>query len=274
MNKEIIVSDFEKIFEHLNHLSWRCDIDKNTIFQIARSNYKNFVNKKTKLKKIYRVAGQSGSGKTTQLMKALDSCFLENNTKPVHFAVRKFASFHPNYSILLENFGKSEIREKTNGFALRCLLMTLIFAINDGYLIMFEVTLLSKEFEQFILKYLQLNNYERFYLCLSVNKEISDYFIDKRKLDLNNEEKGRIIYKASADFFYDTLTVAVEYLIQNDPKSRILIWNAYSELPVFDGKIINCIKTLKNERERIKYSFSNENKLLCSKISYLSKNLF
>ena len=268
----IVFDDFKNIFSHLSSLTWKNEIDDELIFDIASKNYKNITNGHTKNKNIFRLVGQSGSGKTTQLLPAAKECFSKKNINPICFSVRKFAQLHPKYDELLKEYGKAEIREKTNGFALKCLLVTLILAMSEGYDIIFEVTLLSFEFEKFINLYLDIFDYKMILFCLAVNKEISDYFISKRQQN-SLIEGSRKVYKASADFFYDSMEKSLIFLSKESPKRRIIIWNAFDELPKYDGNIESCIEVFKNEQKKTSNNFNDEKKLLDAKIDYLLKEV-
>ena len=139
-----------KLFLHLDRLSWECDVSSREIFNLGRKYFLKKEKDITKGKKIIRLVGQSGSGKTTQLLPAAKKCFESKYSKPIHLCVRNFASLHPDYKNLLSKFGKGEIRERTNGFALRCLIVCLNLAIEKGCDILLEVTFLSQEFEKIL----------------------------------------------------------------------------------------------------------------------------
>lgn len=263
--------DFKEILKHLDTLCWKCDIDDNDIFDIAVNNYSKFVDNNTKNHKLIRVAGQSGSGKTSQLLPCAEKYFEKKDIKPISFAVRNFAYLHPNYNTIIERFGISQMREKTNLFALKCLLVTLILAVNDGYDILFEVTMLTPSFEEFINIYLDNNKYDKLFLVLSVNKDISNYFIDKRK-NTRGKEAGRIVYKSSTDFFYDALDDSMKYYVENYQKERVIIWDAYSLLPIYDGIFKNALKPFEDARKNISNNFSNEELMKSAKIDYLLNN--
>lgn len=259
---------FEKILNHLNSFSWQCDVADEDVFEIAKNNFPKLCEGKTKTGKLLRLAGQSGSGKTTQLLPAAMAYFQAKNLKPIRFAVRDFATLHPRYNELIEEFGSGQIREKTNGFALRCLLLSIIFAINQGYDILFEVTLLSTEFEDFIFENLKKNEYSVLFLMLAVNKNISDYFIERRSLHSTTELK-RVVYKSSADYFEKALSTDIEYFAKNYGEERVIIWSAFNKKPVFDGVFKNAEKVFFETKKIASLEFQDENALRDAKIEYL-----
>lgn len=265
-------SDFDEIFNNLDDLSWKNDVDRKAIVDIAIKNFPNIAKMATKNATIIRLSGQSGSGKTTQLMPASYSLYEKKGIEPIHFAVRNFSELHPEYGKLLSEYGPSEIRERTNGFALRCLLVSITIAIELKYDILFEVTLLTPEFEEFILKRLKKNNYKCLFLCLAVSKDISDYFIEKRMRNCASFEAGRVIFKSSSSFFYDTLIDAMSFLEKCAGEERVIIWDAFHKKPIYDGKIKNSLQKLLQGRNMGIRKFKDELKLLEAKKKYLLKH--
>ena len=81
-------SDFDEIFKHL---LWPNYIDNKQIVDIAIKNFPKIASGATKNATCIRLAGQSGSGKTTQLVPATLALYEESGIKAIHFAVRKFA---------------------------------------------------------------------------------------------------------------------------------------------------------------------------------------
>lgn len=265
--------DFNEIFDHFKKtFCWECDIDERTVFDIAKNNFEKLSAGKTKNKFLLRLAGQSGSGKTTQLLPASNALFEKHQMNPIHFAVREFATLHPNYSEIVEKFGKKEMREKTNGFALKCLLVSLAFAIEQGYDILFEVTLLSHEFEDFVLNLISKNNYNALFFMLAVNKEISNLFIERRKAASSGAEANRVVYKSSSNYFDIAISDDVEYFSKVHGDFHVVIWNAYNFLPVFDGKFKDCQIKFFEAKKITSHEFADEQQLRDAKIDYVLKH--
>lgn len=260
---------FKNILKHINSLCWQSDISDAEIYKIAKKEFLIMVVNKTQKGMCFRLIGQSGSGKTTQLLPALLDYCKKRNIEPIHFAVRHFSVLHPKYDKLINLYGKSEIRELTNGFALKCLMFCLAFAIQNNFDILMEVTLLTKQFEKYILKILNYNHYNRKYFALSVNKSISDYFIRKRQQGGNNIECGRKVNSDSADFFYKNLFSSLKLLSYLDKHSNIIIWNFFNLLPVYDGTLDKCYNTFLKNSEIKSFRFNDETLLIKSKSEYL-----
>ena len=183
--------------------------------------------KKGSLPFCVRLVGQSGSGKTTQLLpavcRALDAC----KVPYIRLAVRDFVNYHPNFENIRKRYGESLLREKTNAFALT--LLTLVFEklVQLRLPILFEVTLLSPTFEVFIHQCLRRYNYLCDYQCLAVSKTLSDRWISERC-----KSTGRVVLEKSSQFFFETLKPALECLRPFKLHNRVLLWNCQNAAPL------------------------------------------
>ena len=138
--------------------------------------------------------------------------------------------------------------------------------------ILFEVTLLSPEFEDIILRCAKKYNYSTTFLCLAVSRSLSDEFIEKRKNTLGTNESGRVIYKSSSDFFYDTLLDALDYISKKCPDDRVIVWDAFKKQPIYDGKIKFALdKFIEGRNENNDFVYG-EDELREAKTDYLIRN--
>jgi len=259
--------NFKNIINYVKQTCWIDDTDEAIIISQAQKVFEELIPGKTKSKLLYRICGQSGSGKTTQLLASLEKITFEEKLNPVVLGVRSCAKAHPLYNKFQENFPAGELREKTNGFALKCMSYVLKLLIENGYMILLDITLLDPIFEEFVLSLLKKHNYKIQYHILAVNKYISSNFINKRL-----KESGRIIYQSSADYFYEILPVGLNYICKNDNENQSFVWNAFDLEPVYHGKVANCFRVFKkaqNEIKRFKYS---EKELLNSKCKIIKKH--
>ena len=262
---------FKCLFKHINSLCWENNAPDELIFEIAYKHFKNNKNNYTKNKNLIRLIGQSGAGKTTQLLPTAKKVAEQNNLSTFNACVRDFATLHPNYDALLKQYGQCEIREKTNCFALKCLAVNIVLAIESGYDIIFEVTLLSKYFEKFILNHLKKNKYNILNFCIAVNIEISNKFIDLRKNTKNSKENNRIVYSTSTNFFYKSLNSSLKFYTKKLPYSRIIIWNLFQTLPIYDNILKDCFNVFINNQKTTNKHILDENLLLDEKIKYVLK---
>ena len=174
-----------------------------------------------------RLVGQSGAGKTSQLLPAVREALLCNNISYVSFAVRDFVKYHPNLEAIVKNYGESLLREKTNTFALVLLTNVFLRCISEKMPILMEMTLLLPIYEAYIHAALIKNGYHCDYQCLAVPKSVSDDWIQKRFLATK-----RIVSKSSSGFFYDTLAPAFKSLQGVSLKNRVFIWDRVHEQPL------------------------------------------
>lgn len=262
------MENFNKLIDYVNTTSWTDDTETSVIVSQAEKVFNTLSNGKTKKKFLYRLCGQTGSGKTTQLLASVEKFIDEQNLNPVVLGVRTCAEYHPNYEYFKQNFPAGELREKTNGFALKCMSYVLKLLIENGYMILLDITLLDPTFEKFVLDLLKENNYDIEYHILAVNREISDKFIAKRF-----NSTGRIIYKSSADYFYKILPVGLKYICENDNINNCYVWNAFDLDPVYYGKIENCYNKFIESQSEIRESNFSEEELRNSKFNTLKKHL-
>lgn len=259
---------YEKLVEYVKTTCWADDTEIDVIINQAEKVFNKMVENKTKRKMVYRLCGQTGSGKTTQLLTSVEKFIGERNLNPVILGVRSCAEAHPKYEYFKNNFPAGELREKTNGFALKCMSYVLKLLIENGYMILLDITLLDPEYEKFVLDLLKENNYKVEYHILAVNKEISDNFIIKRF-----NSSGRVIYKASADYFYQILPIGLKYICENDDVNNCYIWNAFDLEPVYYGKISDCYDKFISAQSKIKEFIYSEDELRDAKYNTLKKHL-
>lgn len=231
---------------------WPDDTPNEIVWQQAQKAYGVLTKNSDKQKNIDRICGQTGSGKTSQVFEAIEQVNKIKKQNPVVLAVRLFAKYHPKYEEYLNNFGQGAVREKTNGFSLKCLCAVLIMAMNKGYKIVLDLTFLSPRFEAFFLKMCKANDYRVTYNVLAVSTELSHKFLKKRQ-----GETGRIVLESSIEYFDNILLDGYEYICQNDNKNLCYIWTAYDKNFVYYGPVCQSWKTFiehKNRLEPLKYS--------------------
>lgn len=228
-----------------------------------------------------RTAGQCGSGKTTQLLPAIQQNLPTDNY--IHLAVRMFAKLHPYYNNLLNEYGEGLIREKTNGFALLCLFKALEILIENKYNVFLEMTILDSVFEEYINKIAKKQNYSILFNTMAIPFEISNFLANKRTKE-SEIEKNRIIPCETLNYFYNVLPLGIASIVNNsnifDDKDYFIIWNIFQPKPVLiTNKFNNDILEIFNkDRIYVKNSElllkSTEEKLIEKMIFYKDFLLF
>ena len=264
----MIQNEIEQLFRHFNGLTWKNDIPVWQTFEIAKQEFEKLEKECTYSRKFYRLVGQSGSGKTTQLLPATTKLVESIDERPIHFCVRRFSTLHPQYAKLANQCG-SEIRERTNGFALQCLLVCLKMAIEGGCDIILEMTFLTREFEEYLLHWLDEKQYKKTFLCLAVNIDVSNSFIQKRMHDKDSAESGRVVQASSTQFFFKQMKEGIGLIKEKCAGDRIIIWNAFDKECKYDGKVRNCLNVFEREQQQVKKPMVSKEELLNAKIEYL-----
>lgn len=237
---------------------WKDSTDDVTVFCQAQKAFDFYSKGCTKNSVFFRLTGQSGSGKTSQLLQAANHFCAIKNIKPLHIAVRNFACFHPDYQKLKDN---ENFREITNGFALKVLIWVLKFAFEKSYDIILELSLLDKKFENYV--FFEINNqkYKHFFHIMAVNKIISDIFILKR-----HRTAKRITADKSANYFDKTLVTSFKYLTKKYTFDCV-VWSAFDKQPVFFGSSKKAFRQFTKSRKSIqKVSFTEPQLLSAKKI--------
>ena len=118
----------------------------------------------TKNRHLIRIAGISGSGKTTQILPAVEAYSRENNFEPILMAARRFVEYHPHYQEIKEYYGEENLRKNTDEFCTIMLFLSLSALIEGGYDVVLDVTLLDPEMEEILLKiyYFTLYQFQQF----------------------------------------------------------------------------------------------------------------
>ena len=268
MNKRLIDA-----FEYIKTSPWKVDVDFGVIMERAEAAAQEMVAEGdfTKSKQIYRIAGQSGSGKTTQILPVILKLLEGKKQKPVIVAVRSFSKHHPQYKEIVATCDERDVRERVNAFALMCLLATLEKLIEQGYLIVFDMTVLAPEIEQFINDVIQENKYRCEYHVLAVSRSLSDFFIEERERSGTNIEKPRKVTNASKNYFYDILPTGLEYLDKVDNTSHCHVWTAYDLEPIYVGRLDGVVEAVEKGRMLDGELVYSEEQLRHGKIEFLCR---
>ncbi|MDD2839860.1 MAG: zeta toxin family protein [Rickettsiales bacterium] len=249
--------------------------------KVVEEQIKLLTKDKTPLQKpfLIRTAGQCGSGKTTQLLPAIEKNLPTNNY--VHLAVRSFAKIHPYYSYLISEYGDGLIREKTNGFALLCLFKITEILIKNKYNIFLEMTILDPIFEEYINKIAKNHNYAILFNIMTIPIEISNYLVNQRAKE-SIIEKNRIVPCETLNYFYNILPLGIANIINNyaifDKNDYFIIWNINQPKPIlitnkFDKEILEIFNKNRIYKKDCEIKLKSSQEKLAEKMIFYEKFL-
>ena len=182
----------------------------------------------TKNRQLIRIAGVSGSGKTTQILPAVEAYCEKNNSEPILMAARRFVEYHPHYQEIKDFYGDENLRKMTDEFSTIMLFMTLAELLKGGYDIVLDVTLLDPKMESILLKFLDGSNYQMLILMIAVSPAVTEKYLSGRAWRHSKETELEFIRATSH---------ALEFYAEHAPDTRIIIWSVYDKSPVYDGPI-------------------------------------
>ena len=225
----------------------------------------DFTTSATKNHRLIRIAGISGSGKTTQILPAVEAYNHKHHYVPILIAARRFVKYHPHYDEIKSFYGDNQLRQMTDEFSTIMLFLTLKELIKDGYDIVLDVTLLNPEMEAILLKMLNAGNYKMFILMLAVSPTVTEHYLANRKWRHTKETEQEFIRAT-----YQSL----KYYSATTPNLRIILWSAYDEPPVYDGPISGCLETFTDYSSRTNLPPTNDDARRDAKIRYLNSAHF
>ena len=185
-------------------------------------------------RRLIRVAGISGSGKTTQILPAVEAYSVAREIKPVLVAARRFVKYHPHYAEIMDYYGEADVRKMTDEFATIMLFLCMSELVKMGCDIVLDVTLLDPEMEGILLKMLKNGKYEMMLLMVAVSPAVTEKFLAGRAWRHTAETEAEFVRATSK---------ALKFYAEVVPEERVVIWSVYDLLPVYDGKMAGCLET-------------------------------
>ncbi len=210
---------------------WQVDVDE--YMEIAKKVVAEWSEKATFEGEFVRITGQSGSGKTSQLLPAVGAYFDKKGKRPVLVAARKFVEYHPFFKEIVVEYGEKDLRKMTDEFATIMMFLALKGLISLRCDLILDVTLLDPKMEAILMKMLGEREYS-FWMCLiAVSPEITAQFLEKREWRHTKETE---------DEFVRATQVALKFYADNFGEMNIVMWNVWGKEPIFDGKIKDALK--------------------------------
>ena len=227
---------------------------------ILKKFIEDFTLSATKNHRLIRIAGISGSGKTTQILPAVEAYCEKHSYEPILMAARKFVEYHPHYQAIKDYYGDENLRRMTDEFSTIMLFLTLSELIKGGYDILLDVTLLDPEMEGILLKLLKAGNYEMLILMIAVSSTVTEQYLAGRAWRHSKETELEFI-RATAK--------ALQFYAENAPDIRIILWSVYDKPPIYDGPIKNCLEIFNDYSSRDTLPKKDDDARREAKIKYL-----
>ena len=241
---------------------WQIDLPEYPA--ILQAVLRDFTADKTKGQKLVRIAGLSGSGKTTQLLPAVEAYFEASTSRPVLVAARKFVEYHPHYQEILGFYGPEHLRQITDEFATIMMFLSISELIKSGYDIILDVTLLDPEMESILLRMMNANQYDKMLVMIAISPEVAEKHLQGRNWRHT---------KATEQEFIRATEKAMQFYAKNVANMRTIIWNSYEVDPVYDGPVKESLATFTKCSAVTKVPRHNQTELRDAKIDYLTRGL-
>lgn len=236
---------------------WQVGIDEYPA--ILKRVMMDFTRGKSQQKYFVRIAGLSGSGKTTQLLPAAGAYFEERGLSPVLVAARKFVEYHPYYQEILDYYGEAELRKMTDEFSTIMMFMTLNALTEAGYDIILDVTLLDPEIERILLG--MISKYEAMMLMVAVAPEVAERQLGRRNWRHSRETELEFVRATG---------LALEFYAASWPEMRVVMWDVFDTQPIYDGAIKNATAIFNKYSSLTDIPEHDESMLREAKIRYLT----
>lgn len=209
--------------------------------------------------RLVRLAGRSGSGKTTQLLPAAEAWFGED--KAVVVAAREFVKFHPNIEEIKREYDASEVRKKTDGFACVMMFLVLQALVKLRYDIILDLAFVNVKIEEILVGMVMTAKYQMWMMMVVAPAEVARRRLASR--GWRHDEKGEAEFaRATED--------ALKFYAEEMPEMRIVVWGMADLEPGYDGAIKGVFATWR-EKETEKVAEVDLKELVAAKIKYITK---
>lgn len=241
---------------------WRVKLEEYP--EILRTVIEELTLAATKNRHLIRIAGISGSGKTTQILPAVEAYSRKNNFEPILIAARRFVKYHPHYQEIKDYYGDEDLRKNTDEFSTIMMFLALTELARSGYDIVLDVTLLDPEMEGILLKLLKSSNYKTLFLMIAVSSTITEKYLSGRAWRHTKETEEEFIRATEK---------ALKFYAETAPELHIIIWSVYDKPPIYDGPIKNCLKIFSDYSNRNELPAPDDDLRREAKIKYLTTDL-
>ncbi len=227
---------------------------------IVKKVVEDFTVAATKNHHLIRIAGLSGSGKTTQILPAVEAYCEKNGYEPILIAARRFVEYHPHYQEIKDYYGDENLRKMTDEFSTIMLFLTISELIKGGYDIVLDVTLLDPEIEGILLQMLKTAEFKALLLMIAISPTVTEKFLEGRAWRHSKETEKEFI-RATAG--------ALKFYAENSPEMRIILWSVYDKPPIYDGPVKGCLDVFSDYSNREDLPAKDDDERRNAKIEYL-----
>lgn len=230
--------------------------------QILQKVIVDFAKKSTKGHHVFRIAGLSGSGKTTQILPAVEAYCQKHNIEPILVAARRFVEYHPHYEEIKSYYGPENLRKMTDEFSTIMMFLMLNELTKHGYDIILDVTLLDPKIEQILLQ--MTKNYQMLVLMITTSPTVTEHFLKDRtwRHSKNTEQE-----------FIRATSHALNFYAEHAADTHIILWSVYDRNPIYDGPIKNCLDIFAEYSKREELPRPDDDVRREAKIKYLTTDL-
>lgn len=222
---------------------------------------RDFTPEKTKKRNLIRIAGLSGSGKTSQILPAVEKYCEGSRLNPVLVAARRFVEYHPYKKEIEEAYGEENLRKKTDEFSTIMMFLTINALTKQGYDIILDVTLLAPEIEDILLNMLKANNYNSMLLMIATSPTVTEHFLGGRSWRHSKETEQEFIRATKA---------ALDFYAENDGNLHLILWSVYDLDPIYNGPVKDGLEIFKTYSEKTELPPQNDEERRKAKIQFLS----
>lgn len=263
-------SNSEKLTQVVSYMKAHWPSDVKEEWQVKLEDYptilaqiiKDFTKDKTKKTHLIRIAGLSGSGKTSQILPAVEKYCETARLNPVLVAARRFVEYHPFKKEIENEYGAENLRKKTDEFSTIMMFLVLNTLTKEGYDIILDVTLLAPEIENILLGMLKAGNYKSMLLMIATSPEVTEHFLGERSWRHSKETEKEFIRATSA---------ALDFYAKNAGNLQLILWSVYDLDPIYNGPVRDGLEIFKTYSSKTDLPPSNDNERREAKIQFLSK---
>lgn len=222
---------------------------------------KDFTPEKTKKHQLIRIAGLSGSGKTSQILPAVEKYCENQRSNPVLVAARRFVEYHPHKREIETKYGAENLRKNTDEFSTIMMFLVLNTLTKQGYDIILDVTLLDPQIEAILLNMLTKNAYHAMLLMIATSPEVTERFLKGRSWRHSKETEMEFI-RATKE--------ALDFYAKNYANLHTILWSVYDLEPIYNGPVNGSLDVFETYSKKTDLPAPDDDERREAKIQFLS----